>query len=110
MSMLDSELRKWLEERLPDFFQKKDLDTLTSGVITANNVRQILFRHPSMRPFPGHRIGRKVMVKREELLEWLEKYNDRISKTDGRAVRTDAGDEGEAGSTGEAPEGKGGGA
>lgn len=107
MSMLDSELRKWLQEILPDFFQKKDLDTLTSGVLTVNNIKQILFRHPSMRPFPGHRLGRKVMVKRDELIEWLEKYNGRINKTDSGAVCSDTGNAGEAGSAGAAPERKG---
>lgn len=105
--MLDSELRQWLKEILPDFFQKSELDILTCGVITANNLRQIVFKHPSMRPFPSYRLGRKVMVKRDELIEWLGKYNDRLYQTGSGAVCAGAGNAGEAGSAGGASERQG---
>lgn len=113
VSMLDIKVRKWLEQRLPDMFQIRDLDSLTSGLLTYNNIRQILFRYPDLRPFPGSRLGRKVMVAREDLLEWLEKYNDRIicttieHTTFGRILHEVAGNEGEAGSAGKAAQGKG---
>lgn len=113
VSMLDIKVRKWLEQKLPDMFQVRDLGSLTNGLLTYNNVRQILFRYPDLRPFPGSRLGRKVLVAREDLLEWLEKYNDRIicttieHTTFGRILREVAGNEGEAGRAGEAHQGKG---
>lgn len=106
MSMLDNEIRKYLEGCLPDVFQKKDLDSLTSGLLTVNNIKQILFRHSYMRPFPQRYFGRKAMVVRSELLEWLEKYNGRFNTrragaADCRVLCPGKGDEGEAGSAGE---------
>lgn len=110
--MLDSEIRAYLERQLPEMFQKKDLDSLTCGLLTVNNINQILFRYPDMRPFPQRRLGRKVMVKRDEFLEWLEKYDGRFNTVRSgaavsRIIRPDSGDAGEAGSAGEAAQGKG---
>lgn len=105
MFMLDSEVRKFLERLLPGMFQKKELDSLTSGLLTVNNIKQILFKHPCMRPFPQHRLGGKILVQRDELLEWLEKYNGRITNQDeGRGIREGSGDAGEAGGAGQSPE------
>lgn len=105
LPMLDIKAREWLEKTLPEVFLKKDLGTLTDGVLTAVNMRQILFLHPEMRPFPGHHIGRKVLVYRDEFINWLEKYNERIRSHPntifGRVLRTNERDEREAGSAGE---------
>jgi len=78
---MKQDLLEKLAKELPPIFEKQELDRLTGGVIRARTFSNLMSK--GLASEGVHRIGRKVVIPRDEFLKWLA---DRMQPIEAKQV------------------------
>lgn len=77
-----------IEAALPSFFTRAKAVECLNGLFTLNSLNHLTTRPEGP---PVHYVGRKMVLRRDEFMAWLRKYNRRLygddAEGDGKGVR-----------------------